>query len=44
LAGIATGKRGDDAAVREILRIAVRRSLNARYGKKPLTDVHLVRL
>ena len=44
LAGIATGKRGDDAAVREVLRIAVRRSLNTRYGKKPLTDVHLVRL
>ena len=28
----------------EVVRIAVRRSLNARHGKKPVTDVHLVRL
>jgi len=44
LAALPPGKRGDDPAVREVVRIAVRRSLNARYGKKPLTDVHLVRL
>ena len=44
LAALPQGKRGDDPAVREVVRIAVRRSLNARYGKKPLTDVHLVRL
>jgi ribonuclease J len=44
LAALSAGKRGDDLAVREVVRIAVRRSLNARYGKKPLTDVHLVRL
>jgi len=44
LAALPPGKRGDDPAVREVVRIAVRRSLNSRYGKKPLTDVHLVRL
>jgi ribonuclease J len=44
LAGLAPGKRGDDHAVREVVRLAIRRSLNARHGKKPLTDVHLVRL
>ena len=44
LAALPVAKRGDDLAVREVVRIAVRRSLNARYGKKPLTDVHLVRL
>jgi ribonuclease J len=44
LAALPVAKRGDDLAVREVVRIAVRRSLNTRYGKKPLTDVHLVRL
>ncbi|QQP92120.1 ribonuclease J [Skermanella sp. TT6] len=36
--------RLDDEAVRQATRIAVRRSLNASQGKKPLTEVHLVRL
>jgi ribonuclease J len=44
LAGLPPAKRGDDQAVREVVRVAIRRSLNARHGKKPLTDVHLVRL
>jgi ribonuclease J len=44
LAGLPLAKRSDDQAVREVVRIAIRRSLNARHGKKPLTDVHLVRL
>ena len=44
LAGLPPAKRSDDQAVREVVRIAIRRSLNARHGKKPLTDVHLVRL
>src|SRR5262249_7078064 len=44
LAALAPGKRTDDHSVREVVRLAVRRSLNARHGKKPLTDVHLVRL
>lgn len=44
LSELAPARRRDDQAVREAVRIAVRRSLNARHGKKPLTDVHLVRL
>jgi ribonuclease J len=44
LAALPAAKRADDQAVREVVRIAIRRSLNARHGKKPLTDVHLVRL
>ena len=36
--------RRDDAALREAVRLAVRRSLRAWHGKKPVTDVHLVRL
>ncbi|MGA3304831.1 MAG: ribonuclease J [Stellaceae bacterium] len=34
----------DDAAVREAARLAVRRSLKDWHGKKPVTQVHLVRL
>ncbi len=34
----------DDAAVREAARIAIRRALFAHFGKKPVTDVHLVRI
>jgi ribonuclease J len=30
--------------VREAARLAVRRSLKASYGKKPVTDIHIVRL
>jgi len=37
-------QRGDDEVVRETARLAIRRSLNASHGKKPLTDVHIVRL
>ncbi|EWY42128.1 beta-lactamase [Skermanella stibiiresistens SB22] len=36
--------RLDDEAVRQAARIAVRRAFNASQGKKPLTEVHLVRL
>jgi len=38
------GVRRDDEAVREAARVAVRRHLRSRYGKRPMTDVHLVRL
>ncbi len=34
----------DDAALKETVRLAVRRHLRASHGKKPLTDVHLVRV
>jgi len=36
--------RRDDAALREAVRLAVRRSLRAWHGKKPVTEVHLVRI
>jgi ribonuclease J len=37
-------ERRDDDAVREAMRLAVRRSLKDWHGKKPVTRVHLVRL
>ncbi|MCW2247569.1 ribonuclease J [Azospirillum fermentarium] len=36
--------RLDDELVRQAARTAVRRALNASHGKKPVTDVHLVRV
>src|SRR6185437_15891641 len=36
--------RRDDEAVREAARLAVRRSLRASHGKRPVTDVHIVRI
>lgn len=36
--------RRDDGVVREAARLAVRRSLRESHGKKPITDVHLVRV
>ncbi len=36
--------RRNDAAVKEAARIAVRRVFKRMFGKKPVTDVHLVRL
>ncbi|HTZ81265.1 MAG TPA: ribonuclease J [Stellaceae bacterium] len=37
-------ERHDDAAVTEAARLAVRRALKARTGKRPVTDVHVVRV
>lgn len=37
-------QRRDDAALREAARLAVRRALRAGHGKKPVTEVHLVRI
>jgi len=37
-------ERRDDAAVGEAARIAVRRAARARHGKRPVTQVHVVRL
>lgn len=37
-------RRRDDEAVREAARLTLRRALRGRYGKRPLIDVHLVRL
>ncbi len=44
LATLAKGARGDDAALRETVRLAVRRSIRMARGKKPTIDVHLVRV
>ncbi|MGH6934029.1 MAG: ribonuclease J [Dongiaceae bacterium] len=41
---IAPKDRADDGAVKEAARLALRRSLNASHGKKPVTDVHLIRV
>jgi hypothetical protein len=37
-------ERRDDAAVSEAARLAVRRGLKAWNGKRPVTDVHVVRV
>jgi ribonuclease J len=36
--------RRDDEALREAVRIAIRRTIKAWHGKRPVTDVHLVRI
>jgi ribonuclease J len=38
------GARRDDAAVREAVRRALRRVLNERFGKRPLVEIHVVRI
>jgi ribonuclease J len=42
--GMARASRRDDEAVREAVRVAVRRVIRARHGKRPITEVHVVRL
>jgi ribonuclease J len=44
IADLPAARRREDEAVREAARLAVRRSLKASYGKKPVTDIHIVRL
>jgi ribonuclease J len=44
LADLSAAARGDDARIKEAARIAVRRVVRAHLGKKPLTDVHIVRI
>jgi len=38
------GARGDDGAVREAAQRALRRALNERFGKRPVIEIHLVRI
>jgi ribonuclease J len=38
------GSRRDDGAVREVARIALRRILKSDLGRRPVTDIHLVRV
>jgi ribonuclease J len=44
VAGLSSAKRAEDAIVKETARVAIRRALFAHFGKKPVTDVHLVRI
>jgi len=44
VADLSAAKLAEDATVREVARIAIRRALFAHFGKKPVTDVHLVRI
>ena len=44
LADLNTAERGDDRRMAEGARQAVRRVVRAHLGKKPLTDVHIVRI
>jgi ribonuclease J len=44
IADLPATQRRDDDAVRETARLAMRRSLRASYGKKPVTDIHIVRI
>src|SRR5215468_5219650 len=39
-----TGSRRDDEAVRDAVQRALRRTLNERFGKRPLVEIHLVRI
>ncbi|MEA1673917.1 ribonuclease J [Nitrospirillum sp. BR 11163] len=41
---LAEAERRDDAAVTEAARLAVRRTFHAAQGRKPVTEVHLVRV
>ena len=44
LADLSAAERGDDERIGEAARQAVRRVVRAHLGKKPLTDVHIVRI
>jgi ribonuclease J len=44
VAELTTEQRQDDEIVREAARLAVRRAISASHGKKPVTDVHVVRI
>ena len=41
---LTTGLRRDDEAVRDAVQRALRRTLNERFGKRPLVEIHLVRI
>ena len=44
LVDMPAGQRHDDDAVREAVRRALRRVLSERFGKRPLIEIHLVRI
>jgi ribonuclease J len=41
---LSPGLRRDDEAVRDAMRRALRRILNEYFGKRPLVEIHLVRI
>jgi ribonuclease J len=44
VAELPAGPRHDDEAVREAVRRSLRRALNERFGKRPVIEIHLIRL
>ena len=44
MADLNPSERRDDGRIEEAARQAVRRVVRAHLGKKPLTDVHIVRI
>ena len=44
MADLSAAERRDDGRIEEAARQAVRRVVRAHLGKKPLTDVHIVRI
>jgi ribonuclease J len=38
------GPRRDDNAVRDAVRRVLRRQINERFGKRPLIEIHVVRI
>jgi ribonuclease J len=44
VAAMPGGSKRDDAAVREVARLAARKKLNAALKRKPVTEIHLVRV
>ncbi len=44
LDGLEPGERREDAVVREAARIALRRAVRASHGKRPVIEIHVVRL
>ena len=44
LADLSAAERRDDGRIEEAAHQAVRRVVRAHLGKKPLTDVHIVRI
>ena len=42
--GVPLAERGEDQPLKDAARIALRRAVHASHGKKPVTDVHLVRV
>ena len=44
MAGLPNGLRGDDAALADEARAALRRALGRKLQKRPMVDVHLLRV